>query len=70
MREGLLSLQGARAELIKRYGYAPSYQQLWNNAGSRFPAERTPGPGWFISPADIPAIAKAFGMKRPRLEVE
>ena len=50
------------AELNKRYGRSPTYQQLWQAAvAGRVPARRV-GRYWQFQMADVPTVALAMGL--------
>ena len=50
------------AELNRRYGRSPTYQQLWQAAAAgRVPARRV-GRYWQFQLADVPAVALAMGL--------
>jgi hypothetical protein len=50
------------AELNRRYGRSPTYQQLWQAAvAGRVPARRV-GRYWQYRLADVPVIARTMGL--------
>lgn len=57
-----IDLIAVLAELNKRYGRSPTYQQLWQAAvAGRVPARRV-GRYWQFRLADVPAVALAMGL--------
>ena len=55
-------LIATRQKLQQKYGQAPTYTQLWIAvANGRIPGRRV-GRGWVVLDADLPAVAKHFGL--------
>ena len=70
MHANILDTIDALARLQKRYGRSPSYARFWQAAaGGCIPARRL-GRKWEVLEADLPTIARYFGLTAPAASPE